>query len=80
MTIERLIWEAIRASVPAGEAILEVYETDFTVDTKSDDSPLTRADMESHTIINQYLKHTGIPILSPWMAPKSLSKRMGSLP
>lgn len=64
MTIEKLIWEAIRASVPAGLAILEVYDTDFSVDTKSDDSPLTRADMEAHQIITRYLEPTDIPILS----------------
>ena len=31
---------------------------------KSDDSPLTKADLESHQVIESYLKHTNIPILS----------------
>lgn len=59
-----LLWKAIRASIPAGRAILEVYNSDFEVNIKSDDSPLTRADMESHNIITDQLKTTGIPILS----------------
>lgn len=35
----------------AGDAILEVYSTDFAVESKEDDSPLTRADLASHHII-----------------------------
>jgi 3'(2'), 5'-bisphosphate nucleotidase len=62
--ILNIVWLAVRASVPAGQAILRVYETDFTVDTKSDDSPLTRADMESHRVISEYLAQTDIPVLS----------------
>jgi len=62
--ILKMVWLAVKASVPAGEAILKVYDTDFEVDTKSDDSPLTRADMESHNIISEYLEKTDIPVLS----------------
>jgi 3'(2'), 5'-bisphosphate nucleotidase len=62
--ILKLVWEAVKASVPAGEGILNVYDTDFSVDTKSDDSPLTKADMESHRIITDHLISTNIPILS----------------
>ena len=29
-------------------AILEVYETDFEVENKSDESPLTQADLAAH--------------------------------
>ena len=35
----------------AGDAILEIYDTDFDVETKSDNSPLTIADKKSHEII-----------------------------
>lgn len=62
--LQQLLWQAIQASVPAGKAILKVYDTDFEVQTKSDSSPLTLADMESHRHIENALKHTGIPILS----------------
>jgi 3'(2'), 5'-bisphosphate nucleotidase len=58
------IWEAIQASVEAGKAILNIYETDFEVTNKADSSPLTRADLESHNVISRMLEGTGIPILS----------------
>ncbi|MCK4568967.1 MAG: 3'(2'),5'-bisphosphate nucleotidase CysQ [Bacteroidales bacterium] len=58
------MWEAVKASVEAGKAIMKVYETDFSVSNKSDNSPLTQADMESHAIISMVLDATNIPILS----------------
>ena len=63
-TIKSLLWEAVKVSVDAGKAILEVYETDFEVQNKSDNSPLTRADMRSHNAICEALEPTGLPILS----------------
>jgi len=51
----------------AGAAILEVYgEEDFGVETKSDDSPLTMADLAAHHIIVNGLSEGApdIPILS----------------
>ena len=35
----------------AGDAIMEIYATDFSVETKGDDSPLTQADLASHRTI-----------------------------
>ena len=55
---------AILAALDAGKAILEVYTTDFSVETKEDDSPLTLADKNANDIINIYLKETQIPIIS----------------
>ncbi|MEE4111439.1 MAG: 3'(2'),5'-bisphosphate nucleotidase CysQ [Desulfobacteraceae bacterium] len=55
---------AIAAAIEAGEGILGVYRTDFTVDYKSDSSPLTLADQTSHKIITQRLAGFGIPVLS----------------
>ena len=41
----------------AGQAILQIYQQDgVKVQTKSDQSPLTQADLASHNIINQALK------------------------
>lgn len=54
----------IRAAIEAGREILEVYETDFQVDYKEDDSPLTMADRRANTVITKYLETTGIPVLS----------------
>lgn len=51
----------------AGAAILQVYsEDDFGVQTKADDSPLTRADLAAHNIIVSELARQvpDIPILS----------------
>lgn len=51
----------------AGQAILKIYkQEDVEVQTKSDHSPLTQADLASHNIINQLLKKLTpeIPILS----------------
>ncbi|MEW9671087.1 3'(2'),5'-bisphosphate nucleotidase CysQ [Ammoniphilus sp. 3BR4] len=50
----------------AGQAILEIYQTDFTIENKEDDSPLTSADKASHAIIAKALKESYpvIPVLS----------------
>jgi 3'(2'), 5'-bisphosphate nucleotidase len=51
----------------AGQAILQIYQQDeFKVQTKSDKSPLTQADLASHNIITKALKKLTpeIPVLS----------------
>lgn len=50
----------------AGDAILEIYNTDFEVTDKSDNSPLTAADLASHNIIVATLQQLTpeIPVLS----------------
>jgi 3'(2'), 5'-bisphosphate nucleotidase len=50
----------------AAEAIMEVYNSSFTVHLKSDDSPVTRADMISNKIITDGLKliTPGVPVIS----------------
>jgi 3'(2'), 5'-bisphosphate nucleotidase len=68
----RRLVEAIRAAIMAGQAILEVYRTDFQVQDKADHTPLTLADQRSHRIISAALKPLGLPLLSeegreiPW--------------
>lgn len=57
--------QAILAAEKASVAILEVYANgDWTIELKSDDSPLTIADKTSHQIIESILSKTGLPILS----------------
>ena len=46
----------------AGDAIMQVYQQDFTVEFKDDNSPLTAADTAAHHIIEQ-----GLNILTPSM-------------
>ena len=50
----------------AGTAILEVYATDFAVESKSDDSPVTEADHRAEAVILPALARLtpGIPIIS----------------
>jgi len=62
--METLLYQAIEAAITAGQAILKIYETDFTVAHKPDQSPLTLADSESHRIIVERLETAGFPILS----------------
>ena len=66
----KLILTAILAAKRAGEAILDVYGSDFTVEQKDDKSPLTLADKRSNEIIENVLEQTvtvnnsTVPILS----------------
>ncbi|OAB77348.1 3'(2'),5'-bisphosphate nucleotidase CysQ [Cochleicola gelatinilyticus] len=55
---------AIKASIEAGIEILNVYDSEFSVQVKSDQSPLTIADENANKIINRYLKTTNVPIIS----------------
>ncbi|WP_373033809.1 3'(2'),5'-bisphosphate nucleotidase CysQ, partial [Sulfurovum sp.] len=50
----------------AGDAIMEIYDKDFTIDYKDDKSPLTEADTKSNEIICEALKkaYPEIPLLS----------------
>ncbi|GJM09687.1 MAG: 3'(2'),5'-bisphosphate nucleotidase CysQ [Lysobacteraceae bacterium] len=53
-------------AIEAGAEILKIYNTDFDVDIKADESPLTQADLASHRAIVAGLKALtpDIPVLS----------------
>jgi 3'(2'), 5'-bisphosphate nucleotidase len=51
MNLPQLIDPVVSLAVEAGKAILEVYASDFDVQAKDDQSPLTQADMAAHHII-----------------------------
>ena len=61
-----LIEPIVSLAREAGNAILEIYATDFAVETKTDDSPLTRADMASNRVICDGLRALtpDIPVIS----------------
>ena len=61
-----MIDKIIEIAINAGNAILEIYKQDFTVELKSDDSPLTLADKTANEIIINGLKtiDNSIPIIS----------------
>lgn len=60
----KLLEKAIDAALEAGKAILKIYDTEFVVETKEDQSPLTIADKQAHNIITDHLSPIGIPIIS----------------
>lgn len=61
----------------AGDAIMAVYEKDFDVEFKEDQSPLTEADRASHECIVEGLSSLDpmLPILSEESAPEELVDR-----
>ena len=67
----------IEISKSAGQAIMDIYKTDFDIKLKKDRSPLTRADISSHIIISEaLLKMTpDIPIISEESSNISFDKR-----
>ena len=58
------IESVIDTIIEAGDRVREIYESDFEVSKKDDNSPITKADLESNKIIRAALEKTGIPILS----------------
>lgn len=57
--LDRMITAALEASV----AIMEIYNTDFVSEDKTDGSPVTEADQRAEKIIIQSLADTNIPLL-----------------
>ena len=64
MNFKELLKIAINASIKGGHAIMDVYESDFSVEHKEDNSPLTLADKNCNEVIENILINTNIPILS----------------
>ncbi len=55
MNYAELIEPVVALARSAGRAILEVYATDFDVQSKTDDSPLTKADLAAHRCLTEGL-------------------------
>ena len=53
---ELLLDDVLLLAKQAAEAIMQVYSTDFTVENKADESPLTQADKAAHAVIAAGLK------------------------
>ena len=66
MDLTSLVGPVVALAEDAGRAILEVYSTDFEVQEKDDESPLTQADLASHRWIDAGLRSLtpDIPIIS----------------
>jgi 3'(2'), 5'-bisphosphate nucleotidase len=54
----------LNAAKEAGKLILNYFGTSISSQKKSDGSPLTMADQESHRVITAALEPTGIPVVS----------------
>lgn len=59
-----ILTSAIQAALKAGKEILKIYQTNFDVELKDDNSPLTIADKNANAIIMGFLRPTNIPIIS----------------
>lgn len=75
MDFNKLLKTAINAAIKGGEAIMQVYNSDFEVEKKSDNSPLTIADTNCNQVIEQFLKETNFPILSEEGASINFAER-----
>jgi len=64
--MKSLIDPVVALAIDAGRAILEVYSSDFDVQSKDDNSPLTQADLAAHYCIVAGLEALtpGMPIIS----------------
>lgn len=63
----------------AGREVLAIYQTDFSVAIKADDSPLTQADLAAHRVIRHGLTELApeIPVLSEEAALPVYATRRG---
>ena len=95
---QKYVMAAIDAALKASEEILSIYEdpaSDFEIERKADNSPLTIADRKAHEAIVAVLSKTPFPILSEegrsavngiryglwilWMVQRNLSSVMENL-
>ncbi len=56
MNFSKELYEAKKAAITAGKKVIEIYRTEFTVDYKEDESPVTIADITANNIIVKCLK------------------------
>lgn len=54
----------VNAALQGGKEILAIYNTAFSVEEKSDNSPITQADKNAHNVIIKALEKTNLPIIS----------------
>lgn len=79
MDLAKLMEPVIELSRKAGDAILAVYDTDFDVEHKDDESPLTKADLASHRTLVAGLEALtpDLPIISEESGLPAFEKRSG---
>ncbi|WP_337880058.1 3'(2'),5'-bisphosphate nucleotidase CysQ [Rheinheimera sp.] len=74
---QTLLAQVKQIAEAAGQAILQVYQRDFQVEQKDDDSPLTEADLAAHQLILAQLQALtpDVPVLSEEAADIPWSER-----
>ena len=77
LNLKQLLKDTIRLSIQAGDEILEIYNSEFSIETKDDQSPLTTADLASHNCLVAGLEKLSpkLPILSEESAYLPYSER-----
>jgi len=73
----QLLSIAIQAALEGGMEILKIYNSQFSVETKDDNSPLTQADKDANARIMEFLKPTSIPIISEENKQLDYAQRKG---
>ena len=62
---QALLMQVIDIAEEAGNAIMDIYQTDFAQYQKKDSSPVTEADIAAHNVIDKGLKKfSDLPVLS----------------
>lgn len=64
--IEYLLPQAYNAAIMAGAAILDIYKnsSDYKVELKNDNTPITEADCTAHSVIRDHLSKSHVPMMS----------------
>ncbi|HEY1990988.1 MAG TPA: 3'(2'),5'-bisphosphate nucleotidase CysQ [Gammaproteobacteria bacterium] len=77
MTDEKLLAPLLDIARAAGQQIMRVYATEFTVEMKEDKSPVTDADYAAHQVIVADLQRItpGLPVLSEESAALPFAER-----
>ena len=80
MTDHGRLLPAIEAAArSAGDAILKIYETDFEIEQKDDDSPVTQADIDAERIILEVLHRLtpDVPVVAEEQSAKGIIPEVG---
>ncbi|MCK4709890.1 MAG: 3'(2'),5'-bisphosphate nucleotidase CysQ [Gammaproteobacteria bacterium] len=77
LDLENICLACIKISKEAGEKILEIYQGEFEIQSKSDNTPLTTADLAAHHHILQSLNRLtpDVPVLSEEAADIAFTTR-----
>ena len=75
MNLKKMLSYAIKASISGGKEIMKIYDSDYQISHKLDNSPLTIADKKCHEVIEEILLETNIPLLSEEGQDISYEKR-----